>query len=121
MRYGTNDQVYEFDPVPGNHQIVVSHSMFIYPDRRGQGKSYDAGRERLLKAQSLGYDYIICTVDQNNEAQLKQLSINDWTWLSSFDNRRTGHHVRLYGRRLYLPVMNRVDNSIKIPDQCECP
>ena len=48
----------------------------------------------------LGYDYTICTVHDENTAQVRIMEKNNWTWLSSFVSRKTGQQVRLYGKKL---------------------
>lgn len=86
--------------MPGCNQIVVSNHAFVRPELRGQGIGQKQHKERLDKAKELGYDYIICTVREDNKAEVHILEKNGWSELSWFVNSETGNKVLIYGRQL---------------------
>jgi RimJ/RimL family protein N-acetyltransferase len=91
---------YEINGLPGCNQVAVSNHAWISPDQRNQGFGQLAHEQRLDQARELGYDYMICTVLESNEVQIKILDNNGWTKLSTFNNRETGHRVCIYGHFL---------------------
>jgi RimJ/RimL family protein N-acetyltransferase len=104
MRLSNQFGFSELDPLPGCSQVVVSHNSVIYKEHRGLGHGTRANKFRIEKAKFLGYDYILCTVDGSNEAQLRILKNNGWKKLDSFDSRKTGHNVIIFGKRLNTKV-----------------
>jgi L-amino acid N-acyltransferase YncA len=104
MRFSDENGFYEIDNLPGCTQVAVSHNSVIYEEQRGKGHGTKANELRIEKAKFLGYDYILCTVDASNEAQLRILKNNEWNELDSFDSRKTGHHVIIFGKRLNTKV-----------------
>lgn len=100
MRYSDQDGFWELNPFPGNNQIVVSNHAFIYKHKRGQGKGTEKNKLRLDQASILGYDYMLCTVISTNIPQIRILTKNGFTRLDEFDNKETGNHIYIYGKRL---------------------
>lgn len=100
MRFANEDGWYELNPFPGCNQICISNHAFIYPDKRGQGMGQRQHLERLAKAKELGYDMIVCTVRDDNPAEIHILEKNGWTWQTNFLNKETGHCISLYTRGL---------------------
>lgn len=88
------------DPLPGSTQVAVFHSAFVLPQYRNQGIGKQAHEERLRIAKELLYDYALCTVDQTNTYQIRNLELNDWILRGSFKSSKTGHIVLIYGRSL---------------------
>ncbi len=100
MRFHEGVQYYELTNLPGSSQVVVSHDLFIAPESRRKGLSYEAGYHRVSHMKQLGYDYAICTVNAANEPELKQLTANGWMLLDQFFSSKTEHTVQLWGKAL---------------------
>ena len=102
MRYGDEFGFFELNPFPGCNQIVVSNHAFIYPTYRGQGYGQMQHHDRLAQAMRLGYDAVLCTVDEKNVAEIHILTKNDWKRLTqvAIPNVQTGHNVDLWLKRL---------------------
>jgi hypothetical protein len=86
----------ELTTLPGCSQLVVSHAVFS----RLRGHAVAANEERQNFAKSIGYDYMLCTVDLANGAQLHILERCGWKRLDVFKSSKTQHNVALYGRNL---------------------
>lgn len=97
MRTNINGVIGELDTLQGCTQVAVSHSVFLEASARGNGKAIPANwaRQKLV-FEELGYDMMICTVDQANERQRHILKKSGWTWLDEFISRKTGHVVELW-------------------------
>lgn len=91
---------YELNPFPGCNQVVVSNHAWLHPDHRGQGVGREGAKNRVFHAQDLGYDYMMCTVREDNKAERNCLSSAGWKELDSFRSKETGHRVVIYGRVL---------------------
>lgn len=91
---------FEITSLPGQCQVAICHGFFINEGQRGKGKG------KLLKAQQnralrqLHYNYAICTVSENNAAQIATLKANGWHFLTSFRNNRMAETTEIWG---YLP------------------
>lgn len=88
----------EIDSLPGCSQIAVSHAVFSVSPHQGAGKKAHA--ERLAFLRSIGYDYALCTVDQENHRQLAILERFKWKCLDCFKSSKTTHMVGVYGKQL---------------------
>lgn len=107
MRYETSSGgFYELNPFPGCNQIVVSNHSFVPKQARGKGIGSRDHSDRLERIESLGYDYAICTVKENNIPQIKILEKNCWKHLDTFTNRETENTVRIYGRTVESETTN---------------
>lgn len=91
---------YELNPFPGCNQLTVSNHAFIAPEFRGKGLGDIQHKQRLHTAKVLGYDYMICTVNSENEVEKKILVKNNWVRLDTFRNSETGNNVEIWGRVL---------------------
>jgi hypothetical protein len=86
----------ELTSLPGCSQVAVSHSVFV-PEGRDKGAGRNANKERCRIAfEELGYDGLLCTVADNNAAQIKIMEANGWEYLTGFLSRKTGNGVSLY-------------------------
>lgn len=90
----------EIDSLPGCSQIAVFHSTFIPPEHRGKGIGTLAHKLRLEMANTLMYDYTMCTVNAQNIHQIKILENFGWKQLDGFQSRKTGNKVLIYGKLL---------------------
>ena len=91
---------YEFSPMPGCSQMVVSHDMFLLPEHRGKGLAKEFAEERYYTAKDFGYDAMICTVDTANIPQIKTLEATGWQFANRFVSSKTGHTVAIYTKVL---------------------
>lgn len=97
MRFNIDGVIGEIDTLPGCSQIGVSHSVFLPKQFRGEGRGTNANTKRqILAFEELGYDALICTVDSANLSQGKIMVSNNWTLLTSFKSRKTGHDVDIW-------------------------
>lgn len=90
----------EISSLPGCSQVGVLHSAFVLPQHRGNGIGKLAHQNRLDIARENLYDYALCTVDSENEPQIKNLLSNGWDLLDRFESNKTGHKVEIWGRKL---------------------
>lgn len=100
MRFSNEFGFCELNPLPGCSQMVVSNHAFVYPNHRGKGHGSQNHKLRLLRAGAMGYDAIMCTVRNDNEAQIAILEKNKWKHVFGFFNTETGHQLRVYMRHL---------------------
>jgi len=103
VRFGDTNGFWELNPFPGCNQLIVSNHAFIYPAKRGKGLGKNQHIARLSYASSQGYDYIMCTVNADNKAEIAILEKFHWKKLDGFVNGQTGNLVFVYGRRLNPP------------------
>lgn len=100
-RFNFNGVIGEVHSLPGCSQVGVSHAVFTPPTRRGRGFGKEAHAERIrFMKNMLGYDYAMCTVDSNNEAQKAILQEAGWSRLDAFTSSKTDHQVLIYGKNL---------------------
>lgn len=86
--------------LPGCKGILVSHAMFVEPAYRGQGIGHKLQEIKARIARDLGASVLLCTAADLNEAERHLLSKSLWGQILSFFNRRTGHQIGIYVRRL---------------------
>lgn len=100
MRFRHGDVISEIDNLPGCSQIGVFHSVFIPPALRGKGSGSIAHAERLIEAEHLGYNCTLCTVNMDNQNQLKILYKNKWKFVHSFISDKTSNRVGIFVKDL---------------------
>lgn len=105
MRYGDSRGSYTIETLPGCAQVAVSCRAFVYKDKRGQGHGTALHQERLATMSKLGFDFALCTVRANNEAEVRILRSNGWTLLAEFDSSSSGESIHLYGRPVYRQLV----------------
>jgi len=101
MRFANQYGAGEVDNLPGCTQVAVNHSFFIYPKYRGKGIGSKNHEARLKRLAEMGYDYVICTVNTKNSAQVKILVKHGWSKLSMFTSSKTENSVAVYGRHIF--------------------
>lgn len=79
--------------------LGMSHAVYIHPLNRGKGLGTKAHADRIEKAKLEGFRYLICSVRNNNKAQLKILRKFGWKELTEFNT--YCYSVTLYGLNLY--------------------
>lgn len=97
MRMSIDGVIGELTTLPGCSQICVSHGVFLPPSERGRGKGKTANKRRQnIVFNDLGYDVLMCTVDEANKPQINILQNNGWKKSFSFVSRKTGNSVAVY-------------------------
>lgn len=102
MRYTVTDDdnraigFYELNPFPGCNQMVISNHAFIMEEARGKGLGKAAHAKRIAEAKRLGYDCMICTVNQYNTPQINIMDFYGWSQVFSFLNKETGSDIHVY-------------------------
>lgn len=97
MRVAIGGVIGEIDSFPGCSQIAISHSVYLPELKRGQGIGQKANELRQgIVFGEFGYDCLLCTVRDDNEAQKKILRANNWEHLTMFRSSKTGHVVELW-------------------------
>lgn len=66
------------DPLSGDSDIALMHSVYIPENERGKGIGDVQHKERLIWMRESGFEAAICTVNNNNEAEIKILEKNGW-------------------------------------------
>jgi RimJ/RimL family protein N-acetyltransferase len=91
----------ELTTLPGSSQIVVSHGVYTPKYRRGKGFGKSALKKRLeFCSVELGYDYIICTVREDNTAEQRVLGEQGFFRLDKFHSSNSGSDILIFGKRL---------------------
>lgn len=99
MRYNIDGVIGEITSLPGCSQVGVSHSLYVPIEKRNQGLATSAAPNRFkFFVEDLGYDYLLCTIDNNNTTQKKILLANGWYQHVIFKSSKTGHNVALFGK-----------------------
>lgn len=96
-RHTTLHAIFEVSTLPGNPQVAVTHSFFVRPECRGKGWGKVAKQEQNSLLRSLGYDYAICTVREDNKAQKSILKSSGWRFQSQFFDQRQLTMVEMWG------------------------
>lgn len=100
QRFANEYGTCQITALPGCPQVAVSHSVFVLPQFRRQGKGDENHKKRLQRMKDLHYDYVLCTVNHTNESEGRNLRDNGWVKISCFTSSNTEHVVDIYGRHL---------------------
>ena len=100
MRFATTRAVRELTSLPGCNQVCVSHGAYVFPDHRGKGIGLEEHKLALSEMKRQDYDYAICTMRDENKAQVTILNQAGWSCLSHFKSSYTGNLVSLWGKAL---------------------
>lgn len=91
----------ELTTLPGCSQVVVSHGVYTPKYRRGKGFGTAALAERIEYASlELGYDYMLCTVREDNISEQRVLGSKGFIRLDKFLSSNTGHMILLFGKQI---------------------
>lgn len=85
---------------PGNSNVCVIYDVFVEYKERGKGLGQQYHQHRLDVALEQGYNYALCTVHPDNEAEKHILLKNGWELLKTFDVCDCDHQIHLFGRTL---------------------
>lgn len=101
MIFKYNIGKYSLTPMPGSTaDVLISHNAVVYEGQQNQGFGQNLHKQRLEKAKELGYSYVICTVNKDNEKQIHILEKNGWNEIDSFVSKCTSHELIIFGRQL---------------------
>lgn len=79
--------------------IIISYGVNIQEGLRGRGIGQKAHVERLNRFRGDGYNYVLCTVRRDNDAQLHILKKHGWVRLANTAS-ADGTPIYLMGRNL---------------------
>ena len=79
--------------------VVVSHNVYIFEKLRGMGLGQQAHVARLAAFKTMGYNYVLCTVRDDNTIQKHILAKNGWVRLATTLS-SGGESILLMGRDL---------------------
>lgn len=81
--------------MPGCPAVCISFGSVVYTKFRnkGAGKLLNKLRESIARID--GFSTMFCTVDMDNDFQIRILDANGWASIGSFLNKETGHNVNL--------------------------
>lgn len=97
MRFAHNSGAYHIEPAPSQPQLAHCHGFYVDHDKRRQGLGSVLKAQQMRTLSQLGYDFAICTVDGQNQAQITILQQAGWNVLAEFDNRKTGGITQVWG------------------------
>lgn len=97
MRHVTPYGFYTITPMPNQPSIALCTDFTVLPNHRGKGMAKLLKEDQKFELRRLHFTYAICTVQEDNEAQLKVLKATGWSCLSTFLDARTGNVVAMYG------------------------
>ena len=73
--------------LPGDESdICIVHSVWIPNEQRGQGIGTRQNRERTNALGELGFKHAICTVNNQNEQEIRIMQRNGWEKLKEFEH-----------------------------------
>lgn len=87
-KYGT----FSLTDFPGNGGLVVSHSLYLTENTRGNGVAKLLQRYKEDIARAYGFSGMVCTTMKDNNIENHILETHGWKKVNKFINRRTGHH-----------------------------
>lgn len=99
-RYANNAGSFHIEPAPSQPQLAHCHGFFIRHEMRRRGHGHILKEQQTRTLEQLGYDYAICTVDGQNQAQITILAQAGWRKLDDFYNSKTGGTTQLWGRNI---------------------
>ena len=112
MRYSIDGVIGEVSDMPGCFQVAISHYVWMPPEMRGKGHGKAVHARRIDMFKEMGYDYVLCTVESTNAAQIKILKSNGWNVLDSFTSAKTGHAVLICGKLLGKGTESKDDRLV---------
>lgn len=78
-KFGGNVAQFSLNLFPGNQDIVVSTSAYVYEARRGFGLGRLLHQMRLDVTKKVGFQMIFATVAKDNAKERTILSLNHWS------------------------------------------
>lgn len=96
-RFAYPEGCFHIEPTPAQPQVAHCYGFFVFHHLRGKGLAHDLKQKQMIVLRGLGYDYATCTVDSNNQAQMRVLLWAGWDLLAEFKNSKTGGVTELWG------------------------
>jgi predicted GNAT superfamily acetyltransferase len=100
QRFSNEYGYFELNQFPCCSQIAVSNHATVFKRHRGQGHGHRNHNLRVERAKILGFDYLMCTVQATNEAQLSIMKEGGFKELDRFMNSETEHEIIIFGKKL---------------------
>lgn len=97
-RYSSQHGYYEFNQFPGCAQLIVSNHAFVTREQRGKGFGQAQQLTKLNLAAELGYNCIICTVQETNKPEIAILTKNGWKHVHTFFNTESNCRIQIWIR-----------------------
>lgn len=99
-RYSGSNGAFYVSPLPGNSQVAVTHGTFVPKRLRRKGKGHELKMQQLIALEKDQYNYTLCTVRADNEAQRRVLKKAGYRLLDSFTSHQTDALTELWGREV---------------------
>ena len=96
-RYAIGHAAFEIDSLPSQCQVAICHGFFVDPASRGKGIAHQAKKAQAEILKGLAYDYSICTVMADNQAQKHVLEKAGWECIAEFYSARQDAQIELWG------------------------
>lgn len=96
-RYAVGPAAFEIDSLPSQCQVAICHGFFVAPEARGKGIAHQAKKAQAEILKGLAYDYAICTVMANNDAQKRVLEKAGWECIAEFYSARQDAQIEIWG------------------------
>ena len=87
-------------PMPGCKGICIFHHVEVEREFRGNGIGLALLRIRQQAARDAGYSLAMATVKYDNTTERNILGTENWTFESTFHNKRTSNWVVIYQKNL---------------------
>lgn len=99
-RYAVGHTAFEIDSLPSQPQVAICHGFFVAPASRGKGIAHQGKKAQAEILKGLAYDYAICTVLADNQAQKRVLERAGWECIAEFYSARQDAHVDIWGHEI---------------------
>lgn len=96
-RFSNNAGAFHIDPVPSQPQMAHCHGFFVKHNMRRRGHGGILKELQMQTLKRLGYNFATCSVDAQNQAQIKILHQAGWRLLAEFANSKSGGKTQLWG------------------------
>lgn len=96
MRFNGLVGHYEIDSLPSQVQVAICHGFYVHEGLRGQGLAKQLHKDQIKNLIELGYDYAVCTVTGDNQAQSTAIAKAGWELMSEFYNTRKGEKTQVW-------------------------
>lgn len=106
-RYAFGPAAFEIDSLPSQCQVAICHGFFVAPASRGKGIAHQAKKAQAETLKGLAYDYAICTVMADNDAQKHVLEKAGWSCVAKFYSSRQDAHIEIWGNEINEGEMSK--------------
>lgn len=98
-------------PLIGNFNIAELHSATMKELYRGKGFGAEEQMKALKDLAARGYELVIATVSDENDAQKRIMEKNGWRLVWAYHSDCSGHMVRFYVFELHVLNKNKEGNN----------